>query len=102
MATLDAIGLVVADIARSVDFYVLLGVPRPTDMEGPHVESVLPNGIRLMWDSIELVHQLDPNWKKPDGQQIGLAFLCDSPADVDATHQKLVVAGFESSSSWRA
>jgi uncharacterized glyoxalase superfamily protein PhnB len=29
----------------------------------------------------------------PVGQRMGLAFKCDSPAEVDATYQQLVAAG---------
>lgn len=72
---LDAIGIVTADMAVSCRFYALLGVPvgAPPDGED-HFEATLPSGIRLMWDSIELIRQLDPNWEPPVGQRLGLAF----------------------------
>jgi uncharacterized glyoxalase superfamily protein PhnB len=38
-----------------------------------------------------------PEWTKPTGgNNVGLAFLCDSPAHVDKTHQELVDAGYTS------
>lgn len=91
---LDAIGIVTSDIARSVTFYAMLGVPRPADMDGPHVESVLPSGLRLMWDSEELIRQIEPGWQKPSGQRLGLAFLCGSPQEVDSVFARVVSAGF--------
>ncbi len=92
-ATLVAVGIVARDIHASVAFYTLIGVPQPADMEGPHVESTLPNGLRLMWDTIELVKQIDPDWKQPVGQRMGLAFHCGSPAEVDELYGKVVAAG---------
>ncbi|HKY52343.1 MAG TPA: VOC family protein, partial [Candidatus Limnocylindria bacterium] len=53
-------------------------------------------GVRLMWDSLELVKQLDPAWTEPRGHRIGLAFACASPAEVDAVHKRVVAAGFRS------
>lgn len=94
-AALDAIGITTADIARSVAFYQLLGVPEPSSMEGPHVESTLSNGLRLMWDSEDLMRQLDPDWIRPAGQAMGLAFLCDSPEEVDHVYAAVLAAGFE-------
>lgn len=63
-------------------------------MDGPHVESTLPNGLRLMWDSEELTRQIEPGWQKPSGQGMGLAFLCDSPQEVDRTYSRVIEAGF--------
>ena len=92
-ASLDAIGIVVEDIAASVSFYVLLGVPQPTDMEGPHVESTLPNGLRLMWDTVELIKEIDPHWQEPTGNRMGLGFNCGTAAVVDELYAKVVAAG---------
>lgn len=95
-ARLDALGIVTANMARSLEFYAILGVPvpQPTD---DHVEATLPNGLRLMWDTVELARQIDPNWETPTGHRMGLAFLCDSPSDVDATYQSVLDAGFAGS-----
>lgn len=93
-AALDAIGIITADIERSVSFYALLGVPRPADLDGPHVESTLSNGLRLMWDSEDLIKQLDEDWSRPEGQSMGLAFLCASPDEVDSVYAAVVAAGF--------
>ena len=93
MPILDAIGIVSADIAKSLQFYKLLGVDVPTEISD-HVEAVLPSGLRLMFDSVQLMLQIDPDWKKPTGQSMGLAFLCDSPSTVDEVFARCLATGF--------
>ena len=97
MPRLDAIGLIVADLDASAAFYRLLGVefPAEVDPEGHgHVEATLPGGLRLMLDTVETIHSFDPNWTPPaGGHRSSLAFLCDSPGDVDDQFRTLVEAG---------
>lgn len=95
-ARFDAIGLVATDLAASLAFYRRLGVNIPADADTqPHVEATLPGGLRLLWDTVEVVRSFDPDWTpSPGGSgRIGLAFLCDSPADVDKTYAELVESG---------
>jgi uncharacterized glyoxalase superfamily protein PhnB len=97
MIQLDAIGIVAKDIVQSLRFYSLLGVPVPhaNDVAGQdHVEATLPNGLRLMFDSEKMIQQISPDWRKPSGQGMTLAFLCESPAAVDSTYAKVLAAGF--------
>ena len=49
-----------------------------------------------MWDTLELIKQLEPDWVEPQGHRMGLAFECSSPGDVDATHARIKAAGFRS------
>lgn len=91
--TLAAIGIVTADMAESARFYRLLGVDVP-DPDGDHLDVTLPSGVRLMWDTVELVRSLDPDWVEPVGQGVGLAFECADAADVDAVFGRVVEAGF--------
>ena len=96
MPRLDAIGIVVTDMSAALRFYRLLELDFPEESGGEgHVEASLPNGIRVMLDSEELVKGFAKDWKEPVGQRVGLAFLCDSPADVDATYKRIVDAGFK-------
>ena len=95
MPTLAAIGIVTRDMKNSLRFYRLLGVDVP-DAVDDHVDAELPGGVRLMWDTLELIKQLDPDWVEPEGHRMGLAFECSSPGDVDATHAKIKAAGFRS------
>lgn len=90
------IGLVTRDMAASLTFYRHLGLEFPPGAETePHVEAVLPGGMRMGWDTVEMVRTLDPDWVPPQGGPAGaLAFLCDSPAEVDATYALLTEAGY--------
>jgi catechol 2,3-dioxygenase-like lactoylglutathione lyase family enzyme len=91
---LDAIGLVVADLDRSLAFYRQLGLDLPDQVDAPHVEADLGGGIRLMWDTHEVVRSMHPDWTPaPAGEGIGLAVSCGSPAEVDALHAQLVADG---------
>jgi hypothetical protein len=71
---LDAVGIVVSDLAASVRFYRLLGLefPEPGPDEG-HLEAVTDTGLRLMLDLESVVRTCDPGWTRPDGQSIGLS-----------------------------
>ena len=96
-ARFDAIGLVVHDMGRSLAFYRMLGLEIPTDVDGEgHVEATLPGGARMLWDTVEMIRSFDPEWTEPSGgERIGLAFVCDDPADVDRVYAELVAAGHE-------
>lgn len=96
-ARLDAIGLVVQDMARSLAFYRRLGLDLPPDADQqPHVEATLPGGLRLMWDTVETIRSFDPDWTPPSGgHRMSLAFRLDTPADVDQTYDTLVSLGYD-------
>ena len=96
-ARLDLIGIVVEDMARSLAFYRKLGLGIPPDADGePHVEITLPGGLRLAWDTVETVRSFDPEWTASSGSpRVGLAFLCETPGEVDIAYETLVGAGYE-------
>jgi uncharacterized glyoxalase superfamily protein PhnB len=91
----DAIGIVAADMARSLAFYRRLGLDIPAEADAePHAEATGPGGLRIMWDTEETVRSFDPEWERSSGgPQVSLAFLCDSPADVDRLFAELTAAG---------
>jgi catechol 2,3-dioxygenase-like lactoylglutathione lyase family enzyme len=95
---LNVVGIVVADMGKSLAFYRRLGLEVPAaEDKSPHVEHVLPGGIKLAWDTVETIHSFDPEWTPPSGgHRVGLAFECDAPAEVDRLHAELVTAGYES------
>ena len=93
MAELAAIGIVTEDMAQSVRFYRLLGVD-VGDPEGDHLDATLPSGVRLMWDTVELIKQIYPDWERPVGQGMTLAFECSDASEVDAVFRQVVDAGF--------
>jgi catechol 2,3-dioxygenase-like lactoylglutathione lyase family enzyme len=91
----DCIELVVADLAASLSFYRRLGleIPEPAASEG-HVETTLPGGLRLAFDTVETIRSFHPDWSPAQGgPRASLAFACDSPAEVDKVYAQLVGAG---------
>ena len=90
----DLIGVVVSDMAASLAFYRRLGVDIPPDSDAaPHVDFVLPGGLRMAFDTEETIRSFDESWKPPSGgHRLNLAFECDSPADVDATYASLLAS----------
>ncbi|HWM13843.1 MAG TPA: VOC family protein [Gaiellaceae bacterium] len=100
MPRLDAVGVVVSDLGRAIDFYRRLGLAFPEDADSAghgHAEATLPGGLRFMLDTEETVRSFAPDWSPPaDGYRIAVAFLCESPAEVDRVHDELVEAGAES------
>lgn len=95
MPELNAIGIVVADLQRSLRFYRLLGLDLPDDPGEGHVEATMANGTRLMLDTEDVVRSFLPGWTRANGNQVSLAFECASPAEVDAAYARVVAAGFE-------
>lgn len=100
MPRLDAVGVVVSDLGRAIDFYRRLGLAFPEDAGSAghgHAEAALPGGLRFMLDTEETVLSFAPDWSPPSGgHRMAPAFLCESPADVDRVHDELVEAGGES------
>ena len=100
MARFDVVGVIVSDLHRSVEFYSRLGLEfpgEPDPMGHGHVEAPLPGGLRFTLDAEESIMSFDPQWSpRSDGHRVGIAFRCDSPAEVDRTYHELLDAGAES------
>ena len=94
MPLLNAIGIVTSDMARSIRLYRVLGVELPETPDEGHVDTLLPNGIRFMLDTEGEVRKFDPQWRRETGNQLGLAFECQDPAQVDEVYAHLIEAGF--------
>lgn len=103
--SLNLVGIVTGDLSASLAFYRRLGLDlAPDAADAPHVETTLPGGLRLAWDTVETIRSFDPAWQPPvGGHRLSLAFRCESPAEVDAVHDELVAAGHTSHQSpWDA
>lgn len=73
-------------------------MPAEADVQ-PHVEvEVEVGGLRLAFDTEEVIRSFDPGYSRPQGdsQRMSLAFECRSPAQVDAAHAELTSAGYDS------
>ena len=94
MPQLNAIGIVASDMAEAIRFYRLLGLDVPETPDEGHVDTFLPNGVRFMLDTEETVRSFRPDWTRAAGNQLGLAFECGSPTEVDDVYARAVEAGF--------
>ncbi len=94
MPQLNAIGIVASSMERSIAFYRLLGLDVPETPGEGHIDLFLPNGVRFMLDTEDVVRSFRPEWKRETGNQVGLAFECESPAEVDETYGRVTGAGF--------
>jgi catechol 2,3-dioxygenase-like lactoylglutathione lyase family enzyme len=98
------VGIVARDMGASLQFYRRLGLEVPEGAEDePHVEATTPSGLRIAWDTAEMIRQIDPEWTEPSGgHRVALAFLCPSPADVDAKYEELAALGHGHKEPWDA
>ncbi|MEU8551326.1 VOC family protein [Streptomyces roseoverticillatus] len=96
-ARISLFAVVVEDMARSLEFYRLLGVEIPAEADSaPHVEVVLDGGVRLAWDTAATIRSYDPQWEAPSGgHRVAIAFEFPDTAAVDAKYAELVDAGYE-------
>ncbi len=94
--SLQAIGIVSEDVARTLAFYKLLGVELKKTGDGDHYDATLPNGMRLMVDSVAVITSFDPSFKKVRGTGLSLCFDPGSAAKVDALYAAITGAGFKS------
>ncbi|MFB7476430.1 VOC family protein [Kitasatospora sp. NPDC056184] len=93
---LTLFAIVADDLAKSLAFYRRLGLDIPAEADtAPHVEVVLPGGLRLAWDPVETIHSFDEEWQAPTGSnRFAVAFEFPDAAGVDAKFQELVDAGY--------
>jgi len=93
MPQLNALGIVVSDMARSIRFYRLLGLDVPETPDEGHVDTFLPNGVRFMLDTEEVVHSFRPEWTRETGNQVGLALECAGQTEVNDVYARVTAAG---------
>jgi catechol 2,3-dioxygenase-like lactoylglutathione lyase family enzyme len=94
MPELNAIGIVVSEMAASIRFYRLLGLDVPETPDEDHVDVFLPNGVRFMLDSEEVMRSFRADWSRQTGNQLALALECGSPAEVDEVYARVTAEGF--------
>lgn len=92
----DMVGISVADLPRAIRFYRLLGLEFPDTDAGEAYVEVKANGYRISLNAQSLEKELVPDWVPPQGQRVGLAFLCGSPKEVDELYATIVAAGHAS------
>jgi len=92
---LAVVGVIVADMATSLDFYRLLGLDLPVELNTEeHVECLLPGGLRMAWDTTGIIRAFDAHWTpQGPGHSSSIAFACDDAAEVDALYDRLASSG---------
>ena len=101
---LDLVGIVTDDMRASLEFYGRLGLDIPEGAEDePHAEAVTPGGLRVAWDTAELIQQIYPSWTEPTGgHRVALAFRGQNPAEVDEKYAELAALGHGHKEPWDA
>ncbi len=96
--TLQTIGIIAADMGKTLHFYRTLGLPIPEGLDAEfNVDYETPSGIVLGFLAEAAAKQADPNFKTPIiGQSMNLQFLVDTPAEVDTIYKRLLDAGYKS------
>ena len=96
-AKFDAVGVIVDDLAKTLEFYRKVGLefPPEAESEGGHVEPTNTDGVRIMFDTVEEIQKFAPDWKASSGSaRFSLAFICSSPAEVDSIYTELTGLGY--------
>ena len=88
------IGIIVRDMTASLNFYRQLGLEIPVGAESESHVEVKSHGYRIAWDTEELIRSINPDWVEPHGQRMTLAFLCESPQEVDQVYHVLESEGY--------
>ena len=84
-------------MGSALAFYQRLGLEFPPGAaDEQHVEATLGGGLRLMFDTVELMQQISDYHPPSGGHRMAVAFLCDTPAEVDETHAALIADGYRS------
>ena len=83
-----------SDLARSLGFYRLLGLPVPEQPYPEHVAIELPGGNTLSFDTDETIAGMHPGWAPPNSPgRLALAFGVGSPTEVDTLFETVTNAG---------
>ena|SRR3989344_7957538 len=91
---IDAVGVASTNVARTIEFYSLLGFSFPVYTDQPHLEAVTEEGaVRFMIDSASLIKELLGEEPRP-GNHAQIALDCGTPRGVDAKVAAVREGGF--------
>ncbi|MGJ3241252.1 MAG: VOC family protein [Anaerolineae bacterium] len=96
---LDMIGIIVKDMSQALAFYRALGLNIPKELDAEkHAEITLYNGLRIAWDTHEVIQSFNDGWQAPTDStpRMGMAFLCESPQAVDEHYAQIIGLGYDS------
>jgi uncharacterized glyoxalase superfamily protein PhnB len=90
----EAVGTIVSDMGRAIAFYRQLGLEFAEGAESEGHAEASAAGVRLMFDTEDLIRSFDSEWERPSGgHRSSLAFRCNSPGEVDAAYAALLQHG---------
>ena len=92
---LDMVGIVTKNMDQSIKFYETLGFKALGTPNDEYVE-LNNNGVRISLNTSKMLSGIYGYNPDNTGDKIELAFLCDSPKEVDDLHDKIVKCGYES------
>lgn len=95
MATINTIASVVENMARTLDFYRLLGfdIPASADTDG-YVSIDLDDELHFAWNTEAVERTINPDWERPTVPgNMGITLRCGDPAAVDTLFRTVVEAG---------
>ena len=92
---LSMVGLVVRDMATSLQFYRRLGVEIPESAdEKPFVQKRMESGVVMFWDTV-FAHRYDPDREVPEGgYRVMLEFFLKGEGAVDAKYEEMTRYGY--------
>lgn len=90
---LDMVGVIVRDMEKAIRFYQQLGFNVSVgNKKEPYVE-LDHEGVRISLNKIELIEDVYGFKPEKSGDKVELAFLMESPAEIDALIEKMKAAG---------
>jgi predicted lactoylglutathione lyase len=92
---LSMVGLLVRDMATSLEFYRRLGVEIPEGSEEqPFVRKRMESGVVMFWDTI-FANRYDPDREAPrGGYRVMLEFFLESERAVDFKYEEMTRHGY--------
>ncbi len=92
---LSMVGLMVRDMAASLEFYRRLGIEIPEGSEvKPFVQKRMQSGVSIFWDTI-FADKYDPEREAPKGgYQVMLEFFLEDEGAVDSKYEEMTRHGY--------
>lgn len=91
---LDMVGIIVESMEATILFYERLGFDVLGEKEADYVE-LNNNGMRISLNTKKMIEGIYGYPPKSEGDKIELAFLCDSPKEIDQLCEKMNNFGYE-------
>jgi uncharacterized glyoxalase superfamily protein PhnB len=92
--TFNQVNVVVADMAATIAFYKLLGLPIDAQPDAMHVPLRFPNGLLVEFDTVAFAKQWNTGFRGTTGGSTVLGFGVPSRDAVDAIYRTIVEAGY--------